>query len=281
VTVILWFDGALRDPDTPLVRPLDHGFTVGDGVFETCELVGGKVFALTRHLARLGRSADGLGLRLPPEEVVRGAVAQVADAWAGSAGDATGRLRITVTGGPAPLGSDRGTASPTLVVAASAARPPGPVRVHVVPWTRNERSAVAGLKTTSYAENVVALARAHQQGADEAIFANSRDELCEGSFSNVLVETPDALITPPLSSGCLAGVTRELVLEWAAEAGLPVREATSPISAIRTAAHAAITSSLKGVVPIVAVDGRELAPGPLTMRVAEMFDSRRGQTVDP
>lgn len=281
MTLILWFDGRLRDPATPLVQAVDHGFTVGDGVFETCEVVQGRVFALTRHLARLRRSASGLGLSLPSEDVVRSAVGEVADAWAASAGQAPGRLRITVTGGPGPLGSDRGEAAPTLVVAAAGARPPGPVRVHVVPWTRNERSAVAGLKTTSYAENVVALARAREQGADEAIFANSRDELCEGSYSNILVETGSELLTPPLSSGCLAGVTRELVLEWAADSGVPVREVTLPLSAIHEARHAALTSSLKGVVPIVAVDGRPLTPGPLTERMSDVFDARRAETIDP
>lgn len=279
--MILWFDGALRRPSEALLSPLDHGFTVGDGVFETCEVVGGEVFALTRHLARLARSAAGLGLALPAEDAVRAAVGEVAGAWRDAAGTASGRLRITVTGGLAPLGSDRGTAVPTLVVAASAARPAAPVRLHVVPWTRNERSAVAGLKTTSYAENVVALARAHQNGADEAVFANSRDELCEGSYSNVLVETATELVTPPLSSGCLAGVTRELVLEWGAQAGVPLREATLPIGAIHEAQHVAITSSLKGVVPAAAVDGRPLQPGPLTQRMSAEFDRRRSLDVDP
>lgn len=277
MSTIVWFDGALRDPETPLVSVLDHGFTVGDGVFETCELLDGQVFALTRHLRRLERSASGLGLSLPDDGVLRGAVAQVATAW----GSAPGRLRITVTAGAAALGSDRGSATPTLVVAAATARAPGPMRVHIVEWTRNERSAVAGLKTTSYAENVVALARAHARGADEAIFSNTRGELCEGSFSNVFVEVDGEVRTPPLDSGCLAGVTRELVLEWALEAGLPVREVAMPLAALREARHAAITSSLKGVVPVVAVDGRPLEPGPLTVRLAEVFDARRALDVDP
>ena len=277
MSAILWFDGSLRDPEEPLIRALDHGFTVGDGVFETCELHEGHVFALTRHLARLDRSAAGLGLRTPPEDLLRAAVAEVAAAWDGG----PGRLRITVTAGTAPLGSERTSATPTLVVAAAPARTPGPMRVHVVPWTRNERSAVAGLKTTSYAENVVALARAHAEGADEALFANTRGELCEGSYCNVLVETGGELLTPPLSSGCLGGVTRELVLEWAAAAGLPVREVTLPIEAIHDVAHAALTSSLKGVVPIVAVDGRPLQPGPLTARLSAEFNARRADNLDP
>lgn len=277
MSVIVWFDGDLRAADTPLISPLDHGLTVGDGVFETCEVVDGQVFALRRHLARLARSAAGLGLTLPADDVVRGAVAEVASAW----GDGLGRLRITVTGGVGPLGSDRGSARPTLVVAASAARAPGPMRVHVVEWTRNERSAVAGLKTTSYAENVVALARAHERGADEAVFANTRGELCEGTFTNVFVEVGGEVLTPPLSSGCLAGTTRELVLEWAADAGLPVREVTLPLDSLREAPHAALTSSLKGVVPVVAVDGRDLEAGPVTARLAEVFAERRARDLDP
>ena len=87
-----------------------------------------------------------------------------------------------MTGGAGPLGSDRGDAPPTVLVLATAVpRPDAGTAVHVVPWVRNERSAVAGLKTTSYAENVVALARAHSRGASEALFANTRDELCEGT----------------------------------------------------------------------------------------------------
>jgi branched-chain amino acid aminotransferase len=277
MSTILWFDGDLVDPATPVVSALDHGFTVGDGVFETCELLGGDVFALTRHLRRLERSAAGLGLVLPAESVLRGAVADVAGAWEGG----PGRLRITVTAGTGPLGSGREDAGPTLVVAASPARTPGPLRVRVVPWTRNERSAVAGLKSTSYAENVVALAWATSRGADEAIFANTRGELCEGSFTNVFVETADELLTPPLDSGCLAGVTRELVLEWAAAAEVPVREAALPVGAIRETTHAALTSSLRGVVPIVAVDGRALEPGPLTMALADVFAERRTADLDP
>lgn len=277
MSMVLWLDGRLQDPAVPLISALDHGFTVGDGVFETCELVNGRIFALTRHLARLTRSAAGLRLPLPPEEDVRGAVTEVARAW----GTLPGRLRITVTAGAAPLGSDRGDARPTFVVAAAAARAPGPMRVHLVEWTRNERSAVAGVKSTSYAENVVALARAHEQGADEAVFANTRGELCEGTFSNLFVETDDEVLTPPLDSGCLAGVTRELVLEWSREAGLPVREVAMPLDVLRRTRHAALTSSLKGVVPIVAVDGRPLEPGPLTARLAEVFDARRAADLDP
>lgn len=279
--MILWYDGELRDPATPLVSALDHGLTVGDGVFETCELLEGHTFALTRHIARLGRSARGLGLEPPDETRLREAVTAVETAWRAQHGSALGRLRITWTGGPGPLGSDRVAAAGTLLVAAGPARAPAPTRVAVVPWVRNERSAVAGLKTTSYAENVVALAYAKRQGASEAIFGNTRGELCEGTGTNVFVERDGVLLTPPLESGCLAGVTRALVLEWAASAGIPAREETMPLVAIHDAPHAALTSSTRGMTPIIAVDDRPLEPGPLTTALSVEFDRRSREQLDP
>ena len=101
-----------------------------------------------------------------------------------------------------------------------------------MPWTRNERSATAGLKTTSYAENVVALAHAKERGGIEAVFANTRGELCEGTGTNVFVVVDGELLTPPLESGCLAGITRELTLEWCRAEGLAVREQALPLSVL-------------------------------------------------
>ena len=110
----------------------------------------------------------------------------------------TGRLRLTVTGGVSPLGSDRGSAGPAVVVAAAPLPAWEPATAVVtVERPRNERSAVAGLKTTSYAENVVALERAHGQGASEAIFANTQGRLCEGTGSNIFVGVGGRLVTPP------------------------------------------------------------------------------------
>ncbi len=116
-----------------------------------------------------------------------------------------GRLRITYTGGYGPLGSDRGERGPTLLVALgeSTRRPRHSTAVITVPWTRNERGALTGLKTTSYAENVVALARAREQGASEALFANTIGQLCEGTGSNVFVVLDEQEVrtppSPPLS----------------------------------------------------------------------------------
>ncbi|HLS13351.1 MAG TPA: aminotransferase class IV [Beutenbergiaceae bacterium] len=280
--MILWFDGSLHTSSAGLVDALDHGLTVGDGVFETCEIRQGQVFALTRHIARLVRSATGLGLLPPSDDQVRHAVEAVRQEWLATQEAGTlGRLRITWTDGPGPLGSERLQTPGTLIVAAAPTSPPKPVRVRIVPWTRNERSAVAGLKTTSYAENARALAYAAEHGDGEAIFGNNREELCEGTGTNIFIEAGGVLYTPPLDSGCLAGITRELVLEWAGDSGVEVREETMPLARLQQAEHAALTSSTRGLVPIIAVDGRDLLPGPVTTRFGPEFTKRSVEQVDP
>ena len=178
-----WVNGRLLDdPHGPAITVSDHGMTVGDGVFEAVKVVGGQPFALTRHLDRLRRSAAGLGLPyVDVEEVRRGVTAVLGEEHL-----PLGRLRITYTGGVAPLGSGRGDSPPTLVVVADTLKPAAATTsVVTVPWPRNERGALAGLKTTSYAENVVALAHAAERGATEAVFANTAGHLCEGTGSNV------------------------------------------------------------------------------------------------
>lgn len=282
--LVVWADGRLRTPDEPVLSGVDHGFTVGDGVFETCAVHDGVAFALRRHLDRLERSARGLGLDVPDRDLLRRAVAEVLAA----AGERVGRLRITVSAGPGPLGSARVPGAQSVVVLAAPAGRAHEARVARVPWVRNERSAVVGLKTTSYAENVLALAHAIERGADEALLANTRGELCEGTGSNVLVERDDEVLTPPLSSGCLAGVTRALLLEWAEQESLPVREAGpgelrfSVLEDVaRGRASLGLTSSTRDVVPVVALDGAPVAPGELIATARSMFLRRAAEDVDP
>lgn len=270
----VWLDGQLLDPPTARISPFDHGLTVGDGVFETCKVVDGHAFALTRHLRRLTRSAAGLGLPEPDADLVARGVAQLL-----AAEPTAGRLRITLTGGPGPLGSDRGDEGTTLLLAVSPEGQWEPsTKVAVVPWVRNERSAVAGLKTTSYAENVVALDYAHRRGASEAVFANTLGLLCEGTGSNVFVVLDGQLLTPPLGSGCLAGITRELVVQWAG-----AKEVDLPVSALQDADEVFLTSSTRDVQPVHAVDEHLVpaAPGPVTAAVRDTFRERAAADVDP
>jgi branched-chain amino acid aminotransferase len=270
----LWVNGELVGAEQPVLRADDHGVTVGDGVFETMKVIDGKAFALGRHLERLMSSASGLGL-VVDLDAIRAGVAAVLTAEQ----PARARLRVTVTGGPAPFGSDRGDARPTVMIATAPLTDwPPTADVVVVPWTRNERAATAGMKTISYADNVVALQFAHERGAAEAIFANTRGELCEGTGSNVFVGIGGELITPPLDSGCLGGITRDLIIEWLGD----VSERALPITSLADADEAFLASSTRDVQPIRAVDGKVLpaAPGPLAQRAIEVFAARSAE-VDP
>jgi len=263
-----YVNGSLVDEDDAMISALDHGFVVGDGVFETVLLRRGRPFALRRHLERLRQSAAGLGLERPDLEELARATGEVVAA----SGLESGRIRITVTDGIGPLGSSRLDGRRTVVVAVAPqdATPPAHCTVALVPWRRNERGALSGLKTTSYGENVRALAWAAERGAAEAIFANTRDELCEGTGSNVFVVRGGETLTPPLSSGCLAGVTRALVLETSGASEDDIAAADFRADAIE---EAFITSSVRGVVPISAIDGVALdrVPGPQTARAAVAY----------
>jgi branched-chain amino acid aminotransferase len=271
----LWVNGAVVPADAPVLRADDHGITVGDGVFETMKVIDGQPFAVSRHLRRLDSSVTGLGLEVD-FDVVRAGIDAV---LAADDLPARARLRVTVTGGPSPFGTDRGQVGPTVMVATAPLSDwPDTTDVAIVPWTRNERAATAGLKTTSYADNVIALRHAHERGAAEAIFGNSVGELCEGTGSNVFVGIGGELVTPPLDSGCLAGITRELLIEWLGD----VRERPLRLHALEQADEAFLASSTRDVQPIRAVDGAPLAeaPGPLTRRAAKVFAERSAE-VDP
>jgi branched-chain amino acid aminotransferase len=272
----VWMNGELLPDDDARVSVFEHGLVVGDGVFETIKVANGVPFAMTRHLVRLRRSALGLGLPEPDVEAIReGALAVIA----ASGGPVLARLRVTVTGGVSPLGSERGNAPVTAIVAmAEQPLPAASVDVVTVPWPRNERGALSGLKTTSYGENVRALAYAAERGGGEAIFANTVGQLCEGTGTNVFVVRGGRLLTPPLSSGCLAGVTRALVIEWAG-----AEEEDLPLDALAGAEEAFLSGTTRDVQPIRNVDGAALpaAPGPVTRKAAEIFALRSAESPDP
>ncbi|GGU34127.1 aminotransferase class IV [Nocardioides albus] len=260
-----WIDGHLLDnPTAPAVSVRDHGLVVGDGVFETLKVIEDRPFALSLHLDRLERSANGLGLPTPDRTLVTKGV----EAVLGAGPTAYGRLRITVTGGPAPFGSGRAEVEPTIMVGLEDATPlPAETKVVSVPWRRNEHAATTGLKTTSYAENVIALAEAHKHGASEAIFANTVGDLCEGTGSNVFYVLDGELKTPTISSGPLAGITRALVLKW-----FGAQETDEPLAEVEEyATEVFLTSSLRDVQAVTEWGTRTLPHGPVTRAAQEAW----------
>jgi len=217
-----WVNGELVPIEQAKISVLDHGFMVADGIFETLKISGGKAFAVNRHNIRLRRSATGLGIKCPADEVINAAIDQI---MAANPPFELGRLRITVTSGIGPLGSDRIGGEPTLVLSV-APQPAWPATTGavLVPWMRNELSAIVGLKTISYAENVYALEAAHKHGFSEALFLDSKGNLSEGTGSNLFLVQGDAVVTPSVKTGLLLGITRELTLEWARSAEINIVE---------------------------------------------------------
>jgi branched-chain amino acid aminotransferase len=286
-----WVSGGLVSADRASVGVLDHGFTVGDGVFETLKAVhvpdvGVVPFAMDRHIDRLLVSAAGMGLAAPDVGEVRDALLAVCAV--NTELETGGRLRLTYTSGPGPLGSARAPGRATLTVAASPASSwPAASTLALSPWPRNERGPLTGLKSTSYAENVLVLAHATGLGAGEALLANLAGEVCEGTGSNVFLVRAGRITTPPLSSGCLAGITRGLVLQWCQEEGMDVSQQSEPISGVTSAQEIFITSSTRDVHPVSALlDATgdvvwESAPGPVTQRVSELFARRAAVAWNP
>jgi branched-chain amino acid aminotransferase len=272
----VWVGGRVHSSaDAAVVSAIDHGIVVGDGVFEALKVTAHGPFALTRHLDRLTRSARAMGLPDPDHDQIRQAVDQVLDARTFT----EGKIRITYTGGRGPLGSQSPFGPPTLVVAADVRpAPESSVAVLTAPWTRNPLGALAGVKSTSYGENVRALACATAGGAAEAILLNTFGNVCEGTGSNVFLVFGSQIVTPPLSAGPLGGITRNLLLEWC-----DVTEADLTLAEAKSADEVFLTSSMRDVQAVHRWDDAAFpnAPGQRTAAVAEVFRRRSGETWDP
>lgn len=271
----LWVNGRLYDEtEDPTVSVRDHGLVVGDGVFEALKVTADGPFAIQRHLDRMNRSAAAMGLPMPDHDLVREGIKAVLDGRTFT----NGLIRITYTGGLGPLGSGAAFGPTTLVVAAQEVELyPKATTIVTVPWRRNEFGALTGVKSTSYAENVRGLAYAASHDASESIFANTAGQLCEGTGTNIFCVFGDEVVTPPLAAGALAGITREVLLEW-----VDVVERNLTVDEAKTADEVFITSSLRDVQGVTRWDDTEFdAPGPHTQRIATVFAERSTADLEP
>ena len=270
----VWTDGRVVPAERARVAATDRAVLVGQGVFETVRVSGSAPFALRRHLARLRRSAAIVGLDVPwDDDTLRQAGLDTIAAADHHHPGVDGRLRITVTGGADGSG-------PGLVVSVTpAALPHGDADVVTSPWPVNEHSPLVGAKTTSRFDYLLALDDARVRGADEAILINTRGMLVEGAGSNLFLVVAGRLSTPSLATGCLPGVTRDLVgelVEVAERDDLTVDD-------LRFAPEAFLTSTTRGVHPIASVDGEPIrsVPGPLTTAARTALEKLRIATLDP
>jgi len=251
----IWTGQSLDPVDETGISPRNGGFLFGLGVFETLRIYRGIPFAWDRHLQRLRAGAECLDLSCPDgEALIRAVRAEISNA---EVFPRDGRLRITVTGGERPA---------CVIGLAPLPRGPRSLDVACRPFVRNERGLLTGVKSTSYAENLMALAWAKKEGCHEALWATTRGELCEGSTANVFLVRGGTIFTPPLGSGCLPGVTRELLLECAREGGRPVKEERIPMADLDACEGMFLSSSLKEIVPVRRLGERLLEEEPAPLR---------------
>ncbi len=272
-------NGVITPADEARVSILDNGFTFGDAVYETLRTYGGRPFALARHFARLRASAARLGFGFPASDVD---LARTVEALLERAHNPESFIRLIVTRGVGDISYHfERVKGPTVVMAVKpfegfpASHYAEGVALALVSIRRNHRLALdPAIKSNNLLNNVLAVREAQARGAVEAILLNQEGEVAEGASTNVFLVEEGVAVTPPLDAGILQGITRELVLEVAREAGVTVREAPVSPEALRRADEVFITSSTREVMPARLLDGQLVGsgrPGPVTLRLLEAF----------
>jgi branched-chain amino acid aminotransferase len=270
----IWVNGEPRPDDLAHVSAHDRGFTLADGLFETMRVREGRVFRLEHHLARLAGGLLALHISMPARirEWVLGAV--------DAAGLPDASVRLTVTRGVGSSGLAPVACRPTVVIAIGPlpAFPPAiyesGLTAHVASGRRNERAMTVGLKTLAYVDAVAGLLEAQRVGADEALFLDTDGHCSEATASNLFVWTGSLLLTPPVSCGALPGITRATVLELASGLGLDASDRPFSLEQVLEAQEAFLTSSLRGLAPLVRIGGRPIgagSPGTVTRRLASAY----------
>ena len=272
---VAWFDDRPLDAADARVPIDDASVMLGDGVCESIAIGPRGPFAVTRHIRRLRSAAERIGIDAPSEAQLRRAIATVAEAASQPA-----MLRVTV----AARGVEPGSGARLIVTTR-------PLRAHgeaasaaIGPWVRNEVGFLAGLKSTSWGENAAALRAARRYGADEALFVTTRGDVCEGASCNVFAVIDGHLATPPLSAGCLPGITRELLLEHGVAGERPIA-----VDELWAATEVFLTSSGRGVHPVRRlIDGHHPersvalpAPGAVGRAVAGVWSGLIESSNDP
>lgn len=278
---VLYVNGRWVVPEEARLSPLDRGFTLADGVFETMVARGGDVFRLSDHLERLRQGASLLEIPLPAQEQLSAAILETL-----RRNDLPRSVvRLTLTRG---VDTGRGLAvagdaSPTVVIRVTPHRapetlPPG-LRVVVAAARRNEASPLSRVKSLGYTEGVLARLEAHRAGADDAVFLNTAGRLACGTSSNLFLVQDGVLLTPPIEEGALPGIARRTILELAVALGFSVVEQPLPSKALESAQEAFVTNVVTGPIPVVAVAGYPLSggrAGPSTERLWRAYGDRAG-----
>lgn len=268
---LCWINQTIKPARDATVSVFDHGLLYGDGVFEGLRFYNGKTFMLEAHLQRLMDSAAGIGLQIPySSEQIALAIEQLVKAYPGG----SGYLRLVVTRGEGSLGIDpRKCVRPNLFIIADelavmdVTDPAQGVRLHVAQTRRTPAQCLdPQVKSLNYLNNIMARMEANRVGCDEALMLNMDGYVSEGSVDNVFIIVDGILKTPPLEDGMLAGITRAVVIDVAARAGIPCEQVSLRVGDLLAADECFLTGTGAELIPVRQI-GDQLLPVVQTPRL--------------
>lgn len=282
-------NGRISPQDEAVIPVFDHGFLYGEGIYETLRTYDGRLFLFDRHMRRLRNSARLIDLAIPftDDELA----AHIHDTIAAAQLDGNeAYVRVLVTRGVGELTYDiSATPKPSWVIIVKPLPSPAPeiyergVTVALVDVVRNHPQSVNPMiKSNNLMNSALAAQQALKRGAFEAVMRNYRGELTECTQSNLFVVKSGAALTPPLESGLLPGITREFLFEIGRDAGVEVREQILRDDDLFSADEAFLTSTTREVLPIVAIDDRDIGdgkPGPVTLNLLNAFRAACGRGI--
>lgn len=261
-----------------MISVFDHGFLYGDGIYETMRAYDGAVFMLQRHIERLNRSASLIQLSIPSPDVIRDAVHETIRANALK----SAYVRVTISRGKGPIGLDPALCpKPTFVVIAQEFREyPEMYYSEGVPFViaRTRRNLIEALnpkiKSLNFLNNILAKIEAKERGAYEALMLNADGFISEGTICNIFFVRDNILCTPSVDTGVLDGITRELVMDIAKEAGLQVREGRYRPEDLFSASEVFFTNTTSEVMPVSRVEDVTYAVGDVAKRLRRLYGER-------
>ncbi|WP_456449014.1 branched-chain-amino-acid transaminase [Thiolapillus sp.] len=287
-STLYWINGHLRPEQEAVIPVMDHGLLYGDGVFEGIRFYHRRPFRLAAHLQRLADSCAAIRLTLP---YTRERLAEAVDEIIGAFSEENGYLRLMVTRGTGPMGLDpAGCTRPNVILIATQLEMVHPglrregIRLIIAATRRHPADGLdPRIKSLNYLNPILARMEATHAGADEAVLLNHQGRVAEGSAENLFIVRDGDLATPRPVDGALAGITRGLVLELAAELNIPAREAPLTPYDLYTADECFLTGTGAELIPVREVDSRPLrhCPGPIFSTLARAFHEQVEQETHP
>ena len=268
--MIVFINGNFIEEEEATISVFDRGFLYGDGVFETLRIYNGKPFLFDRHIGRL---SHGLGSLFIGDKYSFSEYLEHTRELIERNNVTEGVLRIQATRGPGKRGySTTGNYDPTVLISLHEAPNIDPNNVLPVKLATSiqilsDHDPFSTLKTTNKLANIVALREAEKIGMDDALLTNHNGNITEASGSNVFWTKDNTLFTPPVSSGCLSGITRGMILELAIALKLPTSQQDITPTELGNAESVFLTNSVREIQPVIQIDNKLIAISPLVARL--------------